>query len=71
MCNGWRMATTLLTASALADALDVDRSTIHRRVARGDLTPAAYAGRQPLFALDDLARLKRGEQQLPTKEDAK
>ena len=59
------MTTTLLTASELAEALQVDRSTIHRRVARGELTPTAFAGRQPLFALDDAERLKRGEQQLP------
>ena len=55
----------LLTATELAAALGVNRSTIHRQITGGRLTPAGYAGRSPLFLPEDLERLKRGEQHFP------
>lgn len=59
------MVTYLVGVPELAAELGVDQSTIHRRITRGDLVPAAWLGRRPLFARDDVERLKRGEQQLP------
>lgn len=62
------MTETLLTVAMLAKELGVDRSTVHRRIVGDKMHPAAYAGRHALFTLDDLARLRRGEQQLPREE---
>lgn len=65
------METTLITATELAAALGVDRSTIHRRIERGAITPTVRVGNRPLFTADDVERLKRGEQQLPASEAVK
>jgi len=64
------MVTHLVGVPELAAALGVDQSTIHRRIARRELVPAAYLGKRPLFSADDVERLMRGEQQLPTAERA-
>lgn len=63
------MESTLLSVPQLAARLGVDRSTIHRRIERGALTPAGYVGKRALFRLEDVAALARGERTLPeTKE---
>lgn len=68
LCNNQRMSDILVSAPQLAAALGVDRSTIHRRVARGDLTPFTVVGNRPFFLARDIEAMKRGEQQ---KEPAK
>lgn len=57
--------TELISATKLAEVLGVDRSTIHRRILRGELKPALVAGNRPFFTAEDVERLKRAEQQLP------
>lgn len=60
------MQSEFVGVTELAAELGVNRTTIHRRVFRGELVPAGYAGKQPLFTRDDVERLKRGEKQLAT-----
>lgn len=64
------MENNLLSVTQLAAELGVDRSTVHRRIDRGDLTPVAYIGNRPVFRLEDVAALTRGEQ-TPPKGDRK
>lgn len=63
LCNDRRM-TDLVSATELAEALGVDRSTIHRRIARGELQPAAKVAGRPVFLAADVENLKRGERHL-------
>lgn len=56
------MSTSLLSVTQLAEELGVDRSTIHRRIDRGELTPAGYVGNRALFRREDVEALGRGEQ---------
>ena len=60
--------TQLIGIPEVAAALGVDQSTINRRIHAGKLTPTVRVGRRPLFTLDDVERLRRGEQQLPREE---
>lgn len=60
----------LLSAPQVARALGVARSTITRRVRRGELQPAAYVGNRALFLAGDVDAIKRGEQTI-TKEPEK
>lgn len=52
----------LLGVTQLAAELGLDRSTVHRQIAAGTITPTALVGRRALFTRDDVERLKRGEQ---------
>ncbi len=52
----------------LAAELGVDQSTINRRITAGKLSPTAYVGKRAVFTVDDVERLRRGEQQLPREE---
>ena len=54
------METTLVTATELADALGVDRSTVHRRIERGAIKPTHYAGDQPLFTREAAQAILHG-----------
>lgn len=59
------MKDQLLNASAAARALGVHRSTVIRRVARGELMPIAYSGGSPLFTVEDVEAHRRGERPIP------
>lgn len=65
MCHSGVMSTPLIGVPELAEALGVDQSTVHRRVASGKLVPFERVGKQPLFRRQDVAALVRGEQTLP------
>ena len=54
------MASELINVQALAEALGVDRSTVHRRIARGALKPTHYAGDQPLFTREAAQAILHG-----------
>ena len=54
------MATELINVPALADALGVDRSTVHRRIERGAIKPTHYAGGQPLFTREAAQAILHG-----------
>lgn len=54
----------LLGVPAVAAALGIAPSTIHRRIARGEMLPAAYAGKHALFTASDVDQLARGERPL-------
>ncbi len=60
LCNRWSMATELINVPALAEALGVDRSTVHRRIERGALKPTHYAGDQPLFTREAAQAILHG-----------
>lgn len=55
--------TTLVTATELADALGVDRSTVHRRIGRGAIKPTHYAGGQPLFTREAAQAILHGPEE--------
>lgn len=66
MCNGLCMTDEkLIGATALAAELGVAPSTVHRRIERGELVPAATIGNRPVFRLEDVDALARGERTLP------
>lgn len=58
------MQPDIINASAAAKLLGVDRSTIHRRIKRGELVPWLVVGRQPLFQRSDIQAYARGERPL-------
>jgi len=62
------MESQLLSATQLAAELGVDRSTVHRRIDRGELVPAGYVDNRPLFRREDAEALARGEQTLPNEQ---
>lgn len=64
----FHMESTLLSVPQLAAELGVDRTTIHRRIERGDLAPAGYVGNRALFRREDIEALARGEQTIPTED---
>lgn len=70
MCNGLYMTDQLLGAPELAAALGVHRSTIHRRIERGELEPAGTVAGRPVFRREDAEALVRGERTLPPQEPA-
>jgi len=59
------MSNDLVSATRLASMLQVDRSTVHRRIARGELVPATVVDGRPLFLAKDAEAYARGERPIP------
>lgn len=55
----------------LAVKLGVDQSTVHRRLARGEIIPSLVVGKRALFTPTDAEAIRRREQQLPAERTAK